>query len=169
MARARAARSRWSTVLSIAKLRVGQEAYRLSGAARSLDDYYTGAGEADGSWVGGGAARLDLHGAVAPDDLRAMLAELRPGAGGLTPNGDRLRSHSRRVPGFDLTFKALKSSSVLYAVSDDPRVQGAVIESGEAAIRAPIGWLEREAIRVQRGSRRRQRWRPVPTTDYRSE
>ena len=35
-------------VLSIAKLRVGQEAYQLSGVAESLDAYYTGAGEAEG-------------------------------------------------------------------------------------------------------------------------
>ena len=41
---------------------------------------------------------------------------------------------------------------MLYAVSDDPRVQGAVIEAGEAAMRAAVGWLEREAIRVRRGS-----------------
>ena len=56
------------------------------------------------------------------------------------------------MPGFDLTFKAPKSASVLYAVSDDPRVQAAVIEAGQSAVHAAIGWLEREAIRVQRGS-----------------
>ena len=56
------------------------------------------------------------------------------------------------MPGFDLTFKAPKSASVLYAVSDDPRVQGAVIDAGEAAMRAAVGWLEREAIQVRRGS-----------------
>jgi hypothetical protein len=56
------------------------------------------------------------------------------------------------VPGFDLTFKAPKSASVLYAVSDDPRVQGAVIEAREAATRAALGWLERDAIEAQRGS-----------------
>ncbi len=41
---------------------------------------------------------------------------------------------------------------MLYAVSDDPFVQGAVIDAGEAAMAATVGWLEREAIRVQRGS-----------------
>ena len=35
-----------TTMLSVAKLRVGQEAYQLTGVAQSLDDYYTGAGEA---------------------------------------------------------------------------------------------------------------------------
>lgn len=139
-------------MLTISKLRVGQEAYQLTGVAKSLDDYYTGAGEAHGQWVGGGAERLDLTGQVNADDLRAVLAGLRPGTGGLTPNGDTAHPHPRRVPGFDLTFKAPKSASVLYAVSDDPRVQGAVIEAGEAAMRAALAWLEREAVRVQRGS-----------------
>ena len=59
------------TMLSIAKLRVGQEAYHLSGVAQSLDDYYTGAGEAAGWWVGGGAGRLGLKGEVDADALRA--------------------------------------------------------------------------------------------------
>src|SRR5690606_26143061 len=120
--------------------------------AQSLDDYYTGAGEVDGTWVGGGAERLDLGGKVLGDDLRAVLAGIRPGTGGLSPNGTAINPHPRRVPGFDLTFKAPKSASVLYAVSDDPRVQGAVIEAGETALRAAVAWLEREAARVQRGS-----------------
>jgi conjugative relaxase-like TrwC/TraI family protein len=139
-------------VLSIAKLRVGQEAYQLTGVAQSLDDYYTGAGEAAGEWAGTCAERLGLSGEVDGDDLRAVLAGLAPGTGGLTPNGEVLRPHRNRVPGFDLTFKTPKSLSVLYAVTDDPRVQGAIIEAGDAAVRATLGWLEREAIRVRRGT-----------------
>jgi conjugative relaxase-like TrwC/TraI family protein len=139
-------------MLSIAKFRVGQEAYHLSGVAQSLDEYYTGAGEAAGVWVGGGAARLGLSGDVDADSLRAVLAGIAPGTGGLDPNGKQIRPSARRVPGFDLTFKVPKSASVLYAVSDDPRVQGAVIEAGETAAREAIAWLEREAIRAQRGS-----------------
>lgn len=139
-------------MLSIAKLRVGQEAYQLSGVAQSLDDYYTGRGEADGTWAGVGAERLGLEGPVAADDLRAVLAGMAPGSGGLTPDGSTVRTHVRRVPGFDLTWKAPKSVSALYAVSDDPRVQGAILEAGEAAMRAAVSWLEREAIWVRRGS-----------------
>lgn len=139
-------------MLSIARLRVGQEAYTLAGVAQSLDDYYTGRGESDGVWVGVGAQRLGLDGVVDADDLRAVLAGLAPGTGGLTPNGETVRTHPRRVPGFDLTFKAPKSVSVLYAVTDDPRVQGQIIEAGEAAVRQAVGWLEREAICVRRGS-----------------
>ena len=139
-------------MLSIAKLRVGQEAYQLSGVAQSLDDYYTGAGEATGRWAGIGAERLGLTGDVAADDLRAVLAGLAPGTGGLTPDGGTIRTNARRVPGFDLTFKAPKSVSVLYAVSDDPRVQHTIVNAGETAAVAALGWLEREAIRVRRGS-----------------
>ncbi|MCB1002544.1 MAG: relaxase domain-containing protein [Acidimicrobiales bacterium] len=139
-------------VLSVTRLRVGQEAYQLSGVAQSLDAYYTGAGEVAGQWIGGGAARLDLAGVVDADDLRAVLAGMAPGNGGFTPNGTQPRPHPRRAPGFDLTFKAPKSASVLYAVSDDPRIQAAIIEAGEAATRQAIGWLEREVVRVRRGS-----------------
>jgi conjugative relaxase-like TrwC/TraI family protein len=139
-------------MLSVAKLRVGQEAYQLTGVAQSLDDYYTGVGEAPGVWVGVGAQRLGLAGEVNGDDLQAVLAGMAPASGGLSPNGEEIRPHRRRVPGFDLTFKAPKSLSVLYAVSDDPRVQGAIIEAGDAAVGATLGWLEREAVRVRRGT-----------------
>ena len=139
-------------MLSVSRLRVGQEAYQLSGVAQSLDDYYTGAGETPGVWIGGGAAKLGLADTVDADDLRAVLAGLAPHNGGLTPNGTAPVPHPRRAPGFDLTFKAPKSASVLYAVSDDPRVQAAIVEAGEAATRAAIGWLEREVVRVRRGS-----------------
>lgn len=139
-------------MLSIAKLRVGQEAYQLSGVAQSLDDYYTGAGEASGRWAGIGAEALGLTGDVTADDLRAVLAGMAPGTGGLTPDGETIRPHAKRVPGFDLTFKAPKSVSVLYAVTDDPRVQHAIVEAGEHAVHAALGWLEREAIHVRRGT-----------------
>lgn len=139
-------------MLSLAKLRVGQEAYQLSGVAQSLDDYYSGSGEAAGRWFGLGAERLGLTGEVEPDDLRAVLAGLAPGTGGLTPDGVTIRPHPRRVPGFDATFKVPKSASVLYAVSDDPRVQGAIIEAGDAALADTIAWLERDVIKIRRGS-----------------
>jgi conjugative relaxase-like TrwC/TraI family protein len=139
-------------VLSIAKLRVGAEAYQLTGVAQSLDDYYSGSGEAEGRWAGQGAQRLDLTGAVEGSDLRAVLAGIAPNTGGLSPNGEEIRPYARRVPGFDLTFKAPKSVSVLCAISDDPRVQGAIIDASETALRDTIGWLEREAMAVRRGS-----------------
>ncbi len=132
------------------KLRVGAEAYYLSQVASGLDEYYTGAGEARGVWVGGGIGSLGLTGEVDPSDLRAVLARLSPGTG-LTPNGATLRSHPRRVPGFDLTFAVPKSVSVAYALADR-RVQHLIVTACEAALGETLGWLEREACFVRRGT-----------------
>ena len=140
--------------MSLWKLRVGAEAYYLAQIASGLDEYYTGAGEAPGRWVGSGSALLDLAGAVDGDDLRAALAGLAPGTG-LTPNGTELTSHARRVPGFDLTFAVPKSVSVLWALAD-PLVQAEVTDACEAALGEAMGWLEREACFVRRGTNNRQ-------------
>lgn len=136
--------------MSLWKLRVGVESYYLAQVASGLDEYYTGAGEAVGRWTGTGAPLLGLHGEVAGDDLRAVLAGLAPGTG-LTPNGTQLKSHPRRVPGFDLTFSVPKSVSVVWALGD-PLVQTAVVEACEAALTEAMAWLEREACFVRRGS-----------------
>ncbi len=132
------------------KLRVGAEAYYLSQVASGLDEYYTGAGEAPGVWVGNGVESLGLVGEVEPSDLRAVLAGLAPGTG-LTPNGTTLHAHRRRVPGFDLTFSVPKSVSVAYALADR-RVQHLIVTACEAALAETLGWFEREACFVRRGT-----------------
>jgi conjugative relaxase-like TrwC/TraI family protein len=137
-------------VEAVWKLRVGAEAYYLSQVASGLDEYYTGAGEAPGVWVGSGVESLGLVGEVEPADLRAVLAGLAPGTG-LTPNGTTLRAHPRRVPGFDLTFSVPKSVSVAYALADR-RVQHLIVTACEAALAETLGWLEREACFVRRGT-----------------
>lgn len=79
-----------------------------------------------------------------------MLAGLAPGTG-LTPNGTTLRAHPRRVPGFDLTFSVPKSVSVAFALADR-RVQHLIVTACEAALGETLGWLEREACFVRRGT-----------------
>jgi conjugative relaxase-like TrwC/TraI family protein len=140
-------------VLSLWKLRVGAENYYLARVASGLDDYYTGRGETPGRWLGAAATGLDLSGEVTVDELRAVLAGLRPGTG-MSPNGERLRTWKNRVPGFDLTFSAPKSVSVLYALGD-PLVRGHVVEATDAAVEEALAWLEREACFVRRGSNNR--------------
>lgn len=132
------------------KLRVGAEAYYVAQVASGLDEYYTGAGEASGVWIGSGLESLGLVGEVEPADLRAVLAGLAPGTA-LTPNGTTLRAHPRRVPGFDLTFAVPKSVSMAYALADR-RVQHLIVKACEAALGETLGWLEREACFVRRGT-----------------
>jgi conjugative relaxase-like TrwC/TraI family protein len=140
-------------MLSLWKLRVGAEAYYLAQVASGLEDYYSGHGEAAGRWIGAATPALGLTGEVDGEDLRAVLAGLTPGSG-LTPNGEQLRSHRRRVPGFDLTFSVPKSVSVVYALGD-PLVQAAVVDAGQTAVAEALGWLEREACHVRRGTNNR--------------
>src|SRR4051794_4307638 len=111
-------------VLSIGKLSAGQAKYYLDQAegrvdvvdsvADGLEDYYLGAPEARGEWIGAGARELGLTGAVDADELRRVLAGLDP------RDGSALRDASSRVrlAGFDLTFSAPKSVSILFGVGD---------------------------------------------------
>ncbi len=138
-------------VMSIWKLRVGAENYYLSRVANGLEDYYSGRGEQPGRWLGGASSGLGLGiEPVDPDDLRAVLAGLAPGTGE-SPNGGPPRVWKNRVPGFDLTFAVPKSVSVLYALGD-PLVAGDVVAAVDAATEEALGWLEREACFVRRGS-----------------
>ncbi len=131
-------------MLSIGKLALGQQEYYLGQVADGLEDYYTGGGEAPGEWVAS-SSQLGLAGDVAPDALRNLLAGVEPGGGyRLVPE------RSRRVAGFDLTFSAPKSVSVLWALGD-PTVSVAVRDAHDAAVAAAVGFLEREGAFTRRG------------------
>ena len=54
------------------------------------------------------------------------------------------------VAGFDLTFRAPKSVSVIFGIGEDP-VAGQVRAAHEAAVAGALGYLEREACRARRG------------------
>ena len=127
-------------MLSIGKLGRGQEGYYLSAVAQGVEDYYTGDGEAPGEWLGAGAAGLGLAGEVDPEVLRAVLA-------GTGPEGSSLSGGTRRdrVPGWDLTFSAPKSVSVLYGLGGS-EVAGEVVEAHRTAVSAGIEYLERHAL-----------------------
>src|SRR5688500_89379 len=96
--------------------------------------------------MGLGAGVLGLRGEVDGDDLRTLLE-------GRAPKSDaKLRNAPGpdAVTGFDLTFSAPKSVSVLYAVGDEA-ISRAVREGHDAAVRAALDHLEREACRARRG------------------
>ncbi|UGS36114.1 ATP-dependent RecD-like DNA helicase [Capillimicrobium parvum] len=136
-------------MLSIGKLTRGAESARYyeQSVATGREDYYTGEGESRGEWVGGGAATLGLEGDVADGELETLLVEARHPRTGepLRPGG------GFAVQGFDLTFSAPKSVSVLFAAGDE-QVRTAVVRGHEAAVRDALGYLEREAVQVRRGA-----------------
>lgn len=142
-------------MLSIGKLATGQASYylqqadaridRATSVASGVEDYYLGGTEPAGEWAGSGPRTLGLSGRVDPEPLHNVLAGLHPSA--LEP----LRASDRvRVPGFDLTFSAPKSVSVLFGICDDS-VRGAIQAGHDAAVDDALSYVERTCGRARRG------------------
>ena len=143
-------------VLSIGKLSAGQARYYLEqGEVRvdavesigdGLEEYYAGGAEARGSWVGSGGMSLGLHGPVDGEALRRVLAGSDP------LDGSPLRGSSSavKVAGFDLTFSAPKSVSVVFGIGDR-ELRTKVRAAHDRAVVEAVGYLERSAAAVRRG------------------
>ncbi|HET8738208.1 MAG TPA: relaxase domain-containing protein, partial [Acidimicrobiia bacterium] len=80
-----------------------------------LPSYYLDGGEPPGRWWGHAAERLGLDGNVNPDAFLAVMAGEDPATGG--DLGRRYGDGS--VRGYDATFSAPKSVSVLWGLGDD--------------------------------------------------
>jgi len=110
------------------------------------DTYYSREGEAPGRWEGRAAERLSLAGPVTKSDFEAALAGLDPktGAALIQANG---RAHAA---GWDMTFSAPKSVSVLWALS--PESERKLIETFHTnAVLKATRFLEDEAALARRG------------------
>src|SRR3984957_5400004 len=122
--------------------------YYIATVANGREEYYTGSGESPGFWLGQGARRLGLEGSVDPDDLRQVLA-------GVSPNGEILTAgrvdEAKRVAGFDLTWSAPKSISLLFGLSE-PTTSAVARGVHEDAVDQALGYLERHALAVRRGA-----------------
>jgi conjugative relaxase-like TrwC/TraI family protein len=142
--------------LSIGKLAAGQAQYYLDQAEGRVDviasvgdgieDYYESGAEARGEWLGAARRSLGLAGGVDGEALRRVLHGDDPRSG--EPLRDsRVRT---KVAGFDLTFSAPKSVSVVFGVGDSD-VSSAVRQAHERAVGEAFGYLERSAAAVRRG------------------
>jgi conjugative relaxase-like TrwC/TraI family protein len=137
-------------MLTIGKLGAGQEAYYLEKVADGAEDYYSGEGEAPGRWTGAGAEELGLEGVVVSDELRAMLTGRHPAGGEPLVDGRGVCRSQGPVPGFDLTFSAPKSVSLLWGLGDG-RTAEAVRAAHERSVDAALAYMEREACWARRG------------------
>jgi conjugative relaxase-like TrwC/TraI family protein len=137
-------------MLSIGKLGRGQERYYLDKVAEGAEDYYTGEGEDPGEWIGDAAARLGLEGEVGADQLEAMLTGRNPVDGG-PMLGMRGVPSNGSVPGFDLTFSAPKSVSLLWGLGG-PVAALEVQAAHREAVGAALFYMQREACWTRRGA-----------------
>jgi conjugative relaxase-like TrwC/TraI family protein len=137
-------------MLTIGKLGTsrGRLEYYDAQVAAGVEDYYAGRGESAGQWRGAGVRALGLspRGEVGRAEFLALMRGLNPQDGSvLRPMGAR-----STVAGFDLTFSAPKSVSVLFAI-DDEAVAAALLASHERAVGVALAYLEREACWTRRG------------------
>jgi conjugative relaxase-like TrwC/TraI family protein len=141
-------------VASIGKLAVGQEGYYLEQAQARVDratsvgsgveDYYVQGTEAPGFWLGLGSEHLGIVGTVERDALTHALEGHDPRTG-----RELVAPHMRRVPGFDLTFSAPKSVSVLFGLGDEP-LRRTIRSAHDAAVAEAFAYLERVASNGRR-------------------
>jgi conjugative relaxase-like TrwC/TraI family protein len=131
-------------------------------SAGATANYYTqyltkAPGEIAGVWAGRQAAGLGLAGEVAGEGLQSLL-EGRDPIGG-SPLGNALVDRTfadgrvvRAVSGFDATFSAPKSLSVLWALTQDTRL----LEAHDAAVTATLEHLEQfgSTTRIRSNGRR---------------
>jgi len=118
-----------------------------SGLGRGPVDYYLDPDEPPGRWWGRGRAGLNLDGAVTGEQLRAVLDGYHPSTG--RPLGRRFGDSSAR--GFDATFSAPKSVSILWALTPDLWVRAEVLAAHDAAVGAALRWFEQHGAVTRRG------------------
>jgi conjugative relaxase-like TrwC/TraI family protein len=112
------------------------------------DDYYSRGGEPPGRWAGRGAERLSLVGPVTHTDFEAALQGIDPKTGErLAQIGGRGGDHSA---GWDMTFSAPKSVSVLWALSAG-HDREMIEQAHQSAVQAATERLEETAGWARRG------------------
>ena len=111
------------------------------------DDYYLRDGAPPGRWAGEGAARLSLSGPVTGSEFEAALNGIDPKLGNrLAALGGWSRDHAA---GWDMTFSAPKSVSVLWALTD-VRERAAIESAQHNAVATAMRYLEQSAAWARR-------------------
>ena len=118
-----------------------------TGGGHGPVDYYLDPDEPPGRGRGQGREAFGLDGPVTGEDLRALLDGHHPRSGERL--GRRLGDASAR--GFDATFSAPKSVSVLWALTPDPWVRAEVLAANDAAVDGALDWFEHHGAVTRRG------------------
>jgi conjugative relaxase-like TrwC/TraI family protein len=131
---------------------IGRVAYYLDLAR---EDYYLAGGEPLGRWLGRGAEKLCLHGTVERGQLSSLFHGFCPHAGSLFRLTQNAGQKTRQV-GWDLTFSAPKSVSVLWACADEA-TRRKIQELHHWAVQDAIDILQDEVAYARRGKEGRNR------------
>ena len=133
-------------MLSIGALGHGQGNYYVS-LAEEQGEYYTEGTEPQGRWRGPGAEALNLPPLVTSETFLNVFE-------GFSPDRERTLTQNAgaesRQPGWDLTFSAPKSVSVLWSQAD-PDTRDAIAWAHELACEKALGFLEEQLTLTRRG------------------
>lgn len=121
-------------MLSIGAMKSGQANYYQKLAQ---EDYYLNGGEPPGKWLGKGAERLGLMGQVESEQLRNVFEGFDSQDRKLVQNAGK----DNRQPGWDLTFSAPKSVSVLWSQGTRAE-QMATQDAHDAAVQSTLRFIE---------------------------
>lgn len=128
--------------ITVSTSSAGAKKYFREGLAR--EDYYSKNQVIQGRWFGLGAERLKLSDVIEQKDFYRLCDNLDPNTGDSMTG----RTKSERRVGFDCTFNAPKSVSLLYELAKDERILVAFRE----AVASTMKDMEKEArVRVTNG------------------
>ena len=126
-------------MLSVSAMNSGQGNYY---ASLSKEDYYLEGGEPEGVWFGKGAKALGLDGTIKKHEFRNLFdGYSQSGERGLVQNPGR----ETRKPGWDLTFSAPKSLSVVWSQSD-PLLRQQIQDIFSRAVAKGLIYLEENTM-----------------------
>jgi len=132
-------------VLRVAAVHDTSGRYYLSDRSVDLPDAARALVASRSRWLGQGAAGLGLHGTVRGGELGSVLS-------GLHPSGRYvLRRRATGVSGYDLTFSAPKSVSVLHGIGG-ARVSAGIAAAHEDALEAALGYVAAHAAAVRQAT-----------------
>ncbi|HVB91148.1 MAG TPA: MobF family relaxase [Acidimicrobiales bacterium] len=141
-------------MLGVRRLTASRADYYLSDLAQELP-VSSAPHPGQGAWIGQAASGLGLRGPVDEERLRAVLEGRHP------ENGPQMRSGRATVLGFDLTFSAPKSASVLFALGGEDVARHILMAHAEA-VGGALTYMEDHGVSA---TRRAGTWREVvPTT-----
>jgi conjugative relaxase-like TrwC/TraI family protein len=127
---------------------LARDQQRRDGAGRGPVDYYLDPNEPPGRWWGRGCAGFGVERDVSPEEMESLLEARHPETGKKLGRGFGLKS----ARGFDATFSAPKSVSVLWALSEDPWVRAEVLAAHDTAVVAALDWFEQHGAVTRRGT-----------------
>ena len=142
-------------MLGVHRLTTRGAEYYLADLAREIPLPPLGEEGGVAAWSGRAAQGLGLGGAIDPEHLRAVLGGRHP------TSGHRLRSERATVLGFDLTFSAPKSVSVVFALGGEEAARH-VVTAHREGVQGALRYIESHALSAQRGSGEQREI--VPTT-----